>query len=73
MLKKPDGSKWNPTKLDYFIHEKMRLEKALEDMRIKFLRGGDSIPKVKNYLVRKYEKKIEELRKKIELEEMKRP
>ena len=58
MLKKPDGTKWKPTKLDYYIHEKMRLEKQLEGLRIKFLRGGDSIPKIKNHLIQKYEKKI---------------
>ena len=73
MLKKPDGTKWNPTKLDYYTHEKMRLEKVLEELKIKFLRSGDALPKIKYNLIKKYEKKIEGLKRKIALEEMKRP
>lgn len=73
LLKKPDGSLWNPTKLDYYTHEKMRLEQVLENLRIKFARSGHMIPKLETHLYQKYEKKIKDLEQKIKLEQMKKP
>lgn len=73
LLKKPDGTKWKPTKLDYYIHEKMRLEKSLEEYKIKMLKTGGMFPNITNKIIQKYEKKIEELKVKIQLEEMKKP
>ena len=71
LIKKPDGSKWKATKLDYYTHEKMRLEKVLENLRIKFARSGHALPSIENKLYQKYENKIKELDTKIQLEKMK--
>ena len=73
MIKKPDGKKWKLTKLDYYKHEKLRLEKSLENYKIKSLKFGHMMPKVTNYVIQKHEKKIKELELKIKLEEMKQP
>ena len=71
MIKKPDGTKWKPVKLDYYIHERMRLQKALEDLKIKTLRGGGFLSGTLTKLQLKYEKKIMELDHKIQMEQMK--
>ena len=71
MFKKADGSKWKPTKLDYYIHTKMHLEKSLEELEIKFLKNGGHFPTVQNKLVQTHKKKIAEYTRKIELEKMK--
>lgn len=73
ILKKSDGSKWKPTKLDFYIHEKMRMEKKLEELKIKTLRGGGFMSGTLTKLQLRYEKKIKELEHKIEMEKMKQP
>lgn len=73
MLKKPDNTKWKPTKLDYYIHERMRLKKALEDLEIKSRRSGDFLQGTLTKIKIKHEKKIQELEHKIQLEKMKQP
>lgn len=70
-IKKPDGTKWKPTKLDYYTHEKLRLEKSLEEYKIKMLKTGGVLPNITNKITQKYKKKINELKIKIQIEEMK--
>lgn len=51
----------------------MRLENSLETYKIKMLKTGGILPTITNKIIQKYEKKIQELKTKIELEEMKQP
>lgn len=71
LIKKPDGTKWKPTKLDYYTHEKIRLEKSLEEYKIKMLKTGGAFPNLTNKIIQKYERKIKDLTAKIQIEGMK--
>lgn len=71
MLEKPDGSKWKPTKLDFYTHELMRLKTKLEELKIKNLKAGSFMVSIRAKQEMNYEKKIKELEQKIEMEKMK--
>lgn len=58
-------------KLKFLEWQKKNLEKALESFRVKFAKSGHRFEKTEVKIILKYEQKIDNLNKKIEVEELK--